>query len=305
MNFDELLKSSHQVQQNSLCHSTMRNYQKLISNYQRLSFQIPGFPQPYPLTQNKMRAFLEYYRTTHPTTTFGYLKQFVAGFSYYLRNNKLPLITQTPDFLNYLSGLQRVMHNDRNPKAKLPITKEIIEKISNLVKKEDIHQVEFMVIASLCFYGFLRLSECISLKFNQIILDEKERMVITLEKSKTNQTGKKEIIYIHKTNTSYSPFLWYSIYQNIKQPSIDGMLFSFTQSQFRYQLKSLLAFVVPRENLDKYASHSFRKGAAYTAALKGVQDSQIKAMGRWKSSCYQIYTSVTAEEAGEKVTQVI
>ena len=38
-----------------------------------------------------------------------------------------------------------------------------------------------------------------------------------------------------------------------------------------------------------YAGHSFRIGAATTAAERGVEDSLIKMLGRWESSAYQIY----------------
>ena len=48
-----------------------------------------------------------------------------------------------------------------------------------------------------------------------------------------------------------------------------------------------------RETLDKegidgskYARHSFRIGAASTAASKGLEDSTIKTLGRWRSSAY-------------------
>ena len=38
-----------------------------------------------------------------------------------------------------------------------------------------------------------------------------------------------------------------------------------------------------------YAGHSFRIGAATTAARQGVQDSLIKMLGRWESAAYTRY----------------
>ena len=38
-----------------------------------------------------------------------------------------------------------------------------------------------------------------------------------------------------------------------------------------------------------YAGHSFRIGAATTAAQRGIQDSLIKTLGRWESSAYTRY----------------
>lgn len=45
-----------------------------------------------------------------------------------------------------------------------------------------------------------------------------------------------------------------------------------------------------------FAGHSFRVGAATTAAAMGIQDSIIKVMGRWESSAYLLYVRIPAEE---------
>ena len=45
-----------------------------------------------------------------------------------------------------------------------------------------------------------------------------------------------------------------------------------------------------------YSGHSFRAGAASTAAALGLEDSLIKALGRWESSAYLIYLRLPRED---------
>ena len=79
----------------------------------------------------------------------------------------------------------------------------------------------------------------------------------------------------------------------------DGPLFRFrdcralTREVFVDKVTSALSIL--GYDASTYAGHSFRIGAATTAAEKGIEDSVIKMLGRWESSAYQLYVRSSRE----------
>ena len=74
--------------------------------------------------------------------------------------------------------------------------------------------------------------------------------------------------------------------------SSEGPLFTFSDGRplTRQQLSSTVQSILHSAGYTgSYSGHSFRIGAATTAAARGVPDHLIKTLGRWSSDAYHIY----------------
>ena len=85
----------------SIPSSTAKSYQSSMKSYEKGMKSIPGAPEPYPLDETKVRGFLIWYKTTHPNTTIGYLKQFVVAFAHYLRSENIPDFTKNAQITSF------------------------------------------------------------------------------------------------------------------------------------------------------------------------------------------------------------
>ena len=56
--------------------------------------------------------------------------------------------------------------------------------------------------------------------------------------------------------------------------------------------------------VERYSAHSFRIGAATTAATAGVEDSLIRTLSRWRSAAYFTYI-ITPKETLASVPRLI
>ncbi len=88
-----------------------------------------------------------------------------------------------------------------------------------------------------------------------------------------------------------------------------GPLFQFKdkKSLTRVHFMSRVRETLQRVGVDceAYSGHSFRSGAATTAAKAGVEDSIIKMLGRWKSNAYQVYIKTPRQHLAAISSQLI
>ena len=146
---------------------------------------------------------------------------------------------------------------------------------------------------TVAFYGFFRASELIpDLQWSNIIISSK-RISITLHQSKTNPFHHGQIIHLFPTGSSTCPIKAMMTYSKYVDTTPNTRIFEagrfspLTQQKLNTELRHLLQ--QGGFNHENYASHSFRIGAATTAAAAGLPAWLIKTLGRWQSDAYLTY----------------
>ena len=122
-------------------------------------------------------------------------------------------------------------------------------------------------------------------------------MTVMFKFFKTDPFGKGHTVTIHTTHTLTCPVRALSRYLRAWQywPNVsifvlaDGTIL--IRSKFINRTRVLLTKVGLKAEL--YVGHSFRIGAATTAAVTGLLDWLIQAMGHWLSDCYKRYIHIT------------
>ena len=125
---------------------------------------------------------------------------------------------------------------------------------------------------------------------------------VRIKQSKTDPFCQGVSIYLGKTGSPLCPVSALLSYLVVRG-SGEGPLFRLKDGQplTRPRLVSLLRKALASVGLvpGNYAGHSFRSGAATTAAACGVPVDIIKTLGRWRSEAYQLYIRLHKNQLAE------
>ena len=120
-----------------------------------------------------------------------------------------------------------------------------------------------------------------------------------IKQTKTDPFRKGISLYMRKTSSDLCPVAAMLNYLAVRGAK-PGSLFIFKNGRFltRDRLVTEIRTVLEQAGLDasKYCSHSFRIGAATTATTKGIEDSLIKTLGRWRSLAYLDYVKIPSHQ---------
>ena len=122
---------------------------------------------------------------------------------------------------------------------------------------------------------------------------------VRVKQSKTDPFRVGVQAYLGATQSDVCPVKALLDYIQVRSPD-PGPLFVFQSGKLlsRQDLVRNLHEALVREGIpaSNYKGHSFRIGAATTAARCGLEDSLIQSLGRWKSTAYLSYIRIPREQ---------
>ena len=206
--------------------------------------------------------------------------------------------------------------------TRLPITPPILRRLRSRVLQigpglESGHD-DLMLWAAIvtAFFSFFRSGEITvpsaagfnpdrHLKWGDVCANRQESpslVRVHLSFSKCDQLGRGVDVFLGATGDELCPVVAVTSYAR-RCGSAPGPFFRFADG--RPLVKTAFVEGVRRKlteiGLDssRYAGHSFRIGAATTAASVGLEDSVIRALGRWNSSAFLVYVRTPRAQLAE------
>ena len=223
-----------------------------------------------------------------------------------------PKICDMPQLEYVIRGIKKC--TGQLTHTRLPITPGLMRSLRKhwIANNIEWDFVMLWATACMCFFGFMRTGEIVvpsdsgfdhsvHMAFGDVRVDSRLTpiyLVVNLKASKTDPFRQGVQIYLGRTNAKLCPV---SAILNcmVKRGAAGGAFFSFgdgkllTRDRFVKAVRSALE--ASRINPSNYAGHSFRIGAATTAASCGLQDSLIKTLGQWESATYILYVRTLRE----------
>ena len=215
-----------------------------------------------------------------------------------------------------LLGIKRTQASSGQaaPRTRLPVTAPVMRLLKRSWESQGAsfdHQMLWATCCT-CFHGFLRSGEAtvptltaydpsVHLSMADVSLDSASNpgmAILRIKASKTDQFRRGVNVFLGRTDNDLCPVAALLAY--IARRGTDpGPLFRFSDRSplTREALVREIRAALQGSGLDPslYSGHSFRSGAATTAAAAGVPDSLIKILGRWESSAYLRYVQLPRE----------
>ena len=244
--------------------------------------------------------------------SFPTIKLYLAGIRFaHIENSLTDPFADAPLLHLLLRGIKRT--NGLSSRRRLPITMSVMRQLKGALADDPqfAPQDKLMLWSAftLAFFGFLRSSEFTSpspsyfnslvhLSRSDISFTTHGSLILQLKSSKTDPFRKGCFITLAPSGRSVCAVRAMLRYLDHQPPRSATPLYFFSTGQFltRDKVTSILRLLLQRLGFptECYVSHSFRIGAATTAAEAGLPPWLIQTLGRWSSNCYTQYIRTPA-----------
>ena len=272
-----------------------------------------GIREPYPVDEELLSqfvAFLGQQNLKHRT-----IKCYLSGIRFSQIHLGLgdPFQNKAMPRLEYiLTEIKQVQARAGTPPTpRLPITPALLEGLRGVWLKPSVPPDHIMLWAAACtgFFGFLRAGEFtvptvqgydpeVHLSLTDMAIGSHTTPSVVrlcINQSKTDPLSQGVDIFLGTMGLSICPVQAIISFLAVRSPA-PGPLFMFqsgrplTQNSLVTHLQTALREVGVTPSA--YTGHSFRIGVATMAAKRGLEDSLIQTLGRWKSAAYLAYSKI-------------
>jgi hypothetical protein len=306
---NDLLTSARHYISKGVAPSTLKAYTSAWSAFLMFcfSFQIPIFP----ILISTVCSFLVF-NFENRNLKISSIRRLLAGIQFYAKyyNPNIQSFFSDSSIRLLLRGFAKSSRKttDKRLPITLPLLQRLIVSVRNGLFSTYLNILLEAVFLS-AFYGFMRPGEFTSdtnkfdpgrgISFADLRFGPKF-FTLFLKHTKSDAQGSGATLTLSKINNNFCPFSAMVKFLKIRpRTSKFAPLFLLPNGAplSKAFFKSHLTTVIKSCSLSPslYTGHSFRIGAATSAAERGISTSAIKIMGRWSSSAFESYVRLDSK----------
>lgn len=299
MAMGDLALEAHRLMSRSLAPGTTEAYQRAVLSFQEFRLQ-SNLDQVWPAPTQHAIAFIAALSLKGMAASS--IGLHVSALALLHKSHNWDDPTQHLVIKRMLEGHRR---NKGAPDTRRPITWDVLKQIVptlHEVCSTAFEAVMFKAAFILAYFGFMRVGEFTVagregatdrvLAITDIKWATGPLLLVRIRFSKTDQHGRSVTLQIPAQLGGLCPVQAVMQFIGLR-PAVSGPLFCHANGRplTRYQFKAVLHRALGHAGLPptQFGTHSFRIGAATTAALNGASANDIQKMGRWNSNIFCSY----------------
>ena len=249
----------------------------------------------------------------------GPIKNAINGISWAHRSSGYASPTEEAFVAMTLKGCERLL--SQPTKKSVAMTSEAIQTLYDHFHSEDLHDQRFLLILLVCYTGFLRIDELLSVQLKHVDL-QATKLLLFLPQCKNDQLRQGSTVHISSLESKYCPVRFVQKYLRICGFQVDIHQNAFLLPRLVRTKASLYAhrtlgvsYTTAREIFTdrvkqiypttNYTLHSLRSGGASDAANGGVEPRLISKHGRWRTTKSRDGYIADSEQSRLSVTRAL